>query len=512
MKVSISHASGIVYPPSEDHSPDHPFPEYPFPADSLSRSNPVYALVRRCLYDYRCDGERFDTPRWNPLGGWIKKGDRVFVLPNFVIHRRPWETAERFQAKCTHSSVIRAVVDYAAIATGDPGLVSFGNAPLQSCDYARVSVETGASSVAKFYKDLTGTDIGPRDLRLLRSRWTNFGALITVEKEGDENAVQFDLGEDSCLEDLYRKSADISVRVGDYPPDETMSYHGPGKHIYVLNRKLLEADVIISVPKLKTHQKVGITCALKGTVGTIGRKECLAHHRKGSPREGGDEYPVQTRWRDLSSDMSDRACVLGTDVRSNLYRVGSKVLSRLLRIGSKGITCGAWHGNDTAWRMVLDIARILRYGRIDGTLGESPLRKHLALVDGIVAGESEGPMTPVPRRTGVVIFGPDICAVDAACAYVMGFDPRKIQLVNNSHGFRRHPLSDGTLGELELSMNGRPAEVHEILRAFAPSFDPPKGWVGEIEAGPELLRPTARPQIVRDSGQASAEGDLEQMD
>jgi uncharacterized protein (DUF362 family) len=488
VKVSISRNKGIVYPPVEEHSPDISFPEYPFPQEFLSPSNAVYAMVRQCLQEYGCNREKFDTPFWNPLGEWINKGDRVFVLPNFVIHRRPWESIGRFRAKCTHSSVIRPVMDYAVIAAGNPGLVSFGNAPLQSCDYARVTKETGASSIARFYKELTGADIGPRDLRLLRSRWTNFGALVSVEKECTEDAVLFDLGRESYLDALYGNGPGVRVRVGDYPPDETMSHHGYGKHIYVVNRKLLESEVIISVPKLKTHQKVGITCALKGTVGTIGRKECLAHHRKGSPPEGGDEYPMPTTLRDVSSDMSDKACTLGTGISSNLYRVVSKVLARGLRIGRKGITYGAWHGNDTAWRMVLDIARILRYGRLDGTMAKNPVRKHLALVDGIVAGEDEGPMTPVPRHSGVVIFGPDICAVDAACAYIMGFDPRKIQLVGNSFASGKYPLTEGSIDEIDLSYNGRPAEIHEILRAFTPSYKPPKGWVGKIEAGPDMLR------------------------
>jgi hypothetical protein len=114
------------------------FPEYPFGRTKLSSANEVYGLVRQCLRDFGCDEEYFGTSRWNPLGTWIQKGQRVVVLPNFVVHRRPGTSLERFSAKCTHSSVLRAVMDYAMIATGDPALVSFGNAPLQGCDHERV--------------------------------------------------------------------------------------------------------------------------------------------------------------------------------------------------------------------------------------------------------------------------------------------------------------------------------------------------------------------------------------
>lgn len=481
MKISVSHDDSIQYPLPEHHSPDTFFPEYPFTKFRLSRSNPVYELVRRCLHEYGCDRERYGTKNWNPLGDWIRKGDRVFVLPNFVLHRRPWETRTDFQAKCTHPSVLRAVLDYAVIATGDPSLLAFGNAPLQSCDYRRIGTQTGADSVASFYREAAGVNIGPRDLRLTRSRWTNFGAMLSLEKEGLDKAVTFDLGTASFLEQLLRGTREAGIRVGDYDPLDTASYHGDGRHVYVLHREILEADVIISVPKLKTHQKVGITCALKGTVGTIGKKECLAHHRKGGPRHGGDEYPSSTFLRDLSSDLSDRACAMGTDLRSNLFRVGSKVLSRLLRIGPAGITYGAWHGNDTAWRMVLDIARILRYGTIDGAMRGTPFRRHLALVDGVVAGEGEGPMTPVPRRMGTVIFGPDICAVDAACACVMGYDPLNIPLIENAFQCPDYPLTDTGLKTLELLLNGVPSTAEELTTVFSPAFIPPKGWKGWME-------------------------------
>ena len=59
----------------------------------------------------------------------------------------------------------------------------------------------------------------------------------------------------------------------------------------MIHRDVLEADVVIHLSKLKTHEKVGITCGLKGFVGSVGHKDCLAHHRFGPPGRGGDEYP-----------------------------------------------------------------------------------------------------------------------------------------------------------------------------------------------------------------------------
>jgi uncharacterized protein (DUF362 family) len=466
----------------ERHSPVDAYPEYAFAPGHLG-ANEAYALVRRCLQEFGAGMNEMGSTAWNPLSPWIKPGDRVFVLPNFVTHRRPGSSLEEFQAKCTHGSVIRAVLDYASLAAGNPHLVAVGNAPLQSCDYPRVAAETGAAAVARFYHDVAGVDVGPHDLRLLVAHWTRLGAMVDRQVRDPDQMVAVDLGEYSLLDELFgRQCAEPLVRVGDYPPEETMVHHGKGQHVYLLHRRVLEADVIVSVPKLKTHQKVGITCALKGTVGTIARKECLAHHRRGGPENGGDEYPRETPLRHLASALADRAATRSVDLPSNLLRMSSRVLTRLLRIGPRGVMGGGWAGNDTAWRMALDIARILRYARFDGTLSDLPVRRHIALVDGIVAGEGEGPLKPRPRRTGTVLFSPDVCAADVACALIMGYDPAAIPLIANSFRNMALPLTDARPEDLRLILDGQEVLPAELRREFAPPFHAPKGWRGAVEA------------------------------
>lgn len=484
VQVSITHLPGAQYPSGMEFAPSEPYPEYPFGEIPSSGANDAYEMVRCCLHNFGADASNYGNRNWNPLGRWIKPGDKVFVLPNLVMHRRPGESPEYFAGKCTHGSVLQAVLDYATLATGDPSLVSFGNSPLQGCDYAKVSQETGATAVAEFYGRETGQHVGPHDLRLLTSQWTRFGAMVD-RQYGDSNlAVDVDLGRHSMLEALYQVESEPHprLRVGDYSPGETESYHSPGSHVYVVNRRVLEADVIVSAPKLKTHQKVGITCALKGTVGTIARKECLAHHRQGGPEQGGDEYPHSSVLRDLSSALTDRTASAGTDIFSNAMRVGSKALAKTLRVGPNGIMGGAWHGNDTAWRMVLDIARILRYADANGVLHSEPVRKHLGFVDGIVAGEGEGPLTPAPRHEGVVLFSEDVCALDYACATVMGFDPELIPLVSHSFALDTLPITDELPDSLTLNYNGRTVAAGELRSTFQPAFVPPKGWQGRIEA------------------------------
>jgi uncharacterized protein (DUF362 family) len=445
-------------------------PSVRYPAD-FEPGNAVYELVRRALHGYGCDAAAYGTDAWNPLGQWIKPGQRVFVLPNFVMHRRAGETVQDFEGKCTHASVLRAVLDYAMIAAGDPGLVAFGNAPIQGCDYAKVAAETGADRLAAHYRR-RGHDVGPIDLRVVVSRITRFGAILDVKTRDPSSIVDVDIGAASMLEPLYRSSSTPEVRVADYPPSATMRFHGPGRHVYQLHKKVLEADVIISVPKLKVHQKVGITCALKGTVGAIASKECLAHHRRGGPAHGGDEFPTDSMIREAVSRLVDAGAAAGTDLRSNALRVAGKVLARALRFGKAGIWGGAWFGNDTAWRMALDIARIVRCADVDGKMLPEPRRQHLVVVDGVVGGEGEGPLRPTGRAMGTILFSPDAAAADWACACVMGYRPQSIPLV--AEAMRHRTVAQET--PMELILDGAPIDETTLAARFDRPFAAPKGW------------------------------------
>jgi len=478
--VAIRTTRARGYPAGAALAPDRAYPERPFPGEPISPENHVYGLVRAALRDAGADAEHDGTARWNPLGRWIRRGDRVFVLPNFVMHRRPRESARDFSGKCTHASVVRAVLDYAVVAAGDPSLVTFGNAPIQGCDFDRVAADTGAASVGEAYRRLTGAGVGPVDLRAVSSRVTAYGALKEVRRRDTEGAYDVDLGLGSLLEPLAVSGAGrAEFRVGDYAPEATMRFHGPGRHLYVVSRRVLDADVIISVPKLKTHQKVGLTCALKGTVGAIARKECLAHHRRGAPERGGDEFPRDSAARDLVSRMLDRTAGPDTRLRANVLRVASKVAARALRVGPGGIWGGSWFGNDTAWRMALDIARILRFWRA-GALGSTPARHHLVVVDGIVAGEGDGPLRPSGRPAGVVAFAADPCAADVVCARLMAFDPWRIPLVRESFAPGSLPLTGADPSRVSALLDGAPIGLDALPAVAPPPFEEPKGWRGRL--------------------------------
>lgn len=482
--VSVLTRVGLTYPSAGSGSPARRPPEYPFSAHQEMGDSDVYGLVRDCLAFSGADRENYGSVAWNPLGSIIQPGERVIVMPNLVMHRRRDrnETELEFQAKCTHGSIIRAVCDYATIATGSTELVTVGCAPLQSCDFDAVCEEARLLEVAEFYRRSSGQGLAIRDLRATHTRWTRFGALRNVRESGDEPWVGIDLGTDSLLEKHYQRSAEsVEFRVGDYDPATTLAFHGRGRHEYAVSKAVLDSDVIISVPKLKTHEKVGITCALKGTVGAVARKECLAHHRLGPPEDGGDEYPAAGVGRRLVSELMERTATNRTDLTHNAQRVAAKGLARLARAGRRGVMNGAWHGNDTAWRMALDIARILRFARSDGTLAEVPQRRHAVLVDGIVAGEGEGPLRPSPRRAGLVVFSPDIVHADLACAQIMRFDPARIPLLRNARRLERYPLHDSSI-DTAFVLDGSRCELEDLgTKVGLARFRPPKGWRDHLD-------------------------------
>ena len=472
MNTSIVTQRGIRYPSgSEFFSPSERFPEYPF--DTISKiENPVYRLVRQVLVDADLDRSRLGSSSWNPLGGYIAPNSRVFILCNFVYHRRSKETPHSFLAKCIHGSVLRALIDYVLIATGPQGRVVFGNAPLQSCRWSNVLADTGADRVAEFYA-AEGASVRAEDLRLFIFQKSFFGKTEgAYSRNGESSAISFDLGESSLL--AKRKGTMSPFRVMNYNPDRIDRYHSGNSHIYVVNRSVLDAQTVISLPKLKVHEKVGLTCAMKGFVGTVAHKDCLAHHRFGSPLIGGDEFPAKHAFTTPLSSFHDWLNRREAGARlQGCMQILHNLLSNALR--RLGVICGgAWHGNDTAWRMVLDLVQIMQYGDSAGALQRSVQRRHLALIDGIVGGEGNGPLAPSPVDCGTLIFSDDLVLADRVAWRLMGYRPEALPLLQVSNRqLRQRSLVDG---EPRLSYNGMPIVEEKLSPVLSRPFAVPRGW------------------------------------
>ncbi|HYT88603.1 MAG TPA: DUF362 domain-containing protein, partial [Gemmataceae bacterium] len=121
------------------------------------------------------------------------------------------------------------------------------------------------------------------------------------------------------------------------------------EHLY-LSKTIAGAEVLISLPKLKTHHWAGATLSLKNLFGTL-----------------------------------------------------------------PGI-CYGWPKNELHWRGIDNSI-------VDIALTRTP---DLAIVDGIIGMEGDGPLNGTPKPLGALIMGSDLLAVDATCCRLMKLDPEQI--------------------------------------------------------------------------------------
>jgi len=131
---------------------------------------------------------------------------------------------------------------------------------------------------------------------------------------------------------------------------------------------VLEADLVVSMPKMKTHHWGGVTLSLKNMFGVV---------------------------------------------PGRIYGWPKNVLH--------------WAGLQQS---IVDVA--------------AAVQPRLAIVDGIVGMEGDGPIKGTPIAAGHLIFGTDPVAVDATAAFLMGVDPMRVEYLSEASRF----LGQGDLGQI----------------------------------------------------------------
>jgi uncharacterized protein (DUF362 family) len=165
-------------------------------------------------------------------------------------------------------------------------------------------------------------------------------------------------------------------------------------HLY-LSRTVATADVVVSLPKLKTHHWAVATLSLKNLFGTL-----------------------------------------------------------------PGI-CYGWPKNELHWRgidnSIVDIA--------------ATRTPDLAVVDGIVGMEGDGPLNGTPKATGVLVMGCDLVAVDATCCRLMQLDPTKVGYLVLATRRKLGLLAEGLIEQRGETVASR-AQPFDTVAHFRPL------WVG----------------------------------
>ena len=475
MKVAIIKDEVLDYCRDAPFHPPEKYPEYPF--NDTCNGNSCYGQVRDLLYKLGMDRDHYGTPSWNPLGEIIRPGDNVFIKPNFVSHHN---SVGGTDAIITQGSVIRPIVDYACIALKGNGSITIGDAPFINTDFDEVAKITGIGEIANYYARSGTMKIQIIDLRKEQGA-IQLAHINKVQLPGDPlGYTAVDLKEDSAH---YGSGEDPKkFRVVYYDKHEMSRHHTENKNEYCIANSILNADVVISMPKMKTHGKTGISCALKNLVGINGVKDWLPHHMAGSAEEGGDEYMRRDARKGLFIRLRDDSAALNNVLLLAPIRAVCAMLfvSKAVVPFNDSIEGGSWYGNNTLPRTIADLNKILLYADKKGIMHDTMQRKEFILVDGITAGEKEGPMSNSAKKCGVLIAGFNPVEVDVTCSIVMGFDPEKIAAIKVASDIKKYPLITGDPRNIEIASD-RCNDIQGVYDAFNCSLVPPKGWAGHIE-------------------------------
>ena len=398
-----------------------------------------------------------------PLADIVPEGGSVLLKPNWVLHKN--NSGAGMDCMVTHPEFILAALG--EVLAAGAGRVIIADAPIQSAQFDVLAppawrervAELGGSTPVEIldFRDtvvtMQGRDIRPR-----------------THLRDPERFVRFDLGSDSLLEPISEPVG--RFRNTSYNPDDMTRVQRPGVHQYLLCKEPFEVDVILNLPKLKAHAKAGVTAALKNLVGVNGDKNFLPHHSVGGSALGGDCYEGLKPFKRLAEAMLDRA-------NRRIGRRGYVTLMQAARLAN-AVHCGdlegKWAGNDTTWRMVLDLNRILLHGDVDGSLSDEPQRRVFSLTDGIVAGDRNGPLAPEPVSLGAVTFGANPAYCDAAHLALMRFAPERIPLVRGAFAPMRYAIAEGNLAKAQVRCAGTTYGLADVARLFGVDFRPPDGW------------------------------------
>ncbi|MBD3189757.1 MAG: DUF362 domain-containing protein [Candidatus Heimdallarchaeota archaeon] len=451
--------------------------------EKLDPENEIYRAIRNAFKLLDFDKKNINTEEWNPLSEMIKPGDTVLLKPNFVLHKSNRKETSK-EELITHPSVIFAVLDYVILALRDKGLVILGDAPIQEADFNEIINQLNLDNILKKYKSKTNVKIELLDFRKERSVNRKYREIQRIPLSGDPRGYcTIDLGKNSAFSDISNQSS--LFRVTNYDKKKMVNFHNNGHHKYLIANSVLQADVVISLPKLKTHRKAGLTCALKNLIGINGSKDCLPHHRKGSIEEGGDEY-LHMSWRKRKySDILEKRA----QIKNSLFGFFLYVLKSFIILTEKIFPYkdpfkeGSWYGNQTVPRTVVDINYIIKYASKKGNLTRlKPKRKFLSITDAVIVGEKEGPLCPSKKAIGYILISRDFIANDIVAALLARFSPKKIPSIVFSLNSQINSNNITNKDDIELISNNPDfSDMDSFIRNNSIKLEPSECWKNHIE-------------------------------
>lgn len=472
------------------YSPSDRYPEYPWPEEIASKENRVYDSIRNVFILAGLDIEHCGEKKWNPLGEYIMPGDTVLLKPNWVENKNKRHIDDSLQSMVTNVTVVRAVLDYVWIALKGTGEIYIGDAPMQGCDIENLFEIAGYQELFRFYRD-RGVDLRFADLRKY-SVQDKYNGVFTEPRMNEDTfgGTVVDVGSQSLH---YEKELlKPRYKVEDYPQTLTQDYHSNGHHRYEVNRLPLMADVIINLPKPKTHRLAGFTGACKNFVGITYEKASLPHRADDDRESGkGDAYLRHSAIKGWMRYFNEKRtyhsregnyirCKCNDFLMKASYVIGSALSGDWYRIGS-------WYGNDTIWRTAMDLNRIILYADKCGNLQPTVQRKIIHIGDMVISGEKEGPVAPTPKPLGIILFSDNAMAFDRTLCGIMGFRSECFPMFGNKTALDIFSFADKDELNRETLISNRKdvdgIELNEFPLIDEWKFEPHPTWKGHIERG-----------------------------
>lgn len=386
------------------------------------------------------------------------KGKKILIKPNWVKH---CSNEDDKWCLCTNEALILATLKI--LVEWNPASIIIADAPIQGCDWNKLLSHVFLDK-CRLYSETYNVPVVIKDFR--KVIYDPASNEIIKDDRSNDGYVIFDMGKQSFLEPI---TADKNkFRVTCYNPDDMAKTHRKGVHKYCIAKDVFDTDIVLTMPKMKTHQKAGITNAMKILVGVNGDKAFLPHHRIGSYGHGGDCYPGKNIFRSLSEYFLDNANRKIGKPAHKLLSLISTVLWKLSNPSTEQNLAAAWYGNDTVWRMVMDINHIVRYGKKDGTISPDIQRPVYSLCDGIIAGQGNGPLSPRPLPLGILAFSNNSYWMDIVMGHLYSLEIDKIPSLRAAMG-----MID--LKKCELIINQKKSSIKD-LEEYAVEVEMAPGW------------------------------------
>ena len=480
--------------------PDNNYSEFNNVYTEFDINNSSYGSIRKILLESGLDKENARTTKWNPFRGLIHNGDKIVIKPNMVFEGKGKTTG----TKCitTQGDIIRPILDYIYLLQQNENIkvkVTICDVPIQGADFVKVIIETGLKQLVKYYSTNYDLEIEILDLRNIIAFDEGNHFLYKEIAKGDPLGYSIIHIENSFLNEIVKDYKKFGV--SGYGFENTRNKHSKkGYHYYHIPNTILNCDLFINLPKLKTHKKAGITIALKNLIGIVGDKSWIPHYRKGSSKFGGDEFDEKNRFlKSVTTSTSDYLQGKSRIVWKLARGFNEKIVKKYFREDytrndlsdyekkSKFLVNGDWYGNDTIWRPVLDLNYLLWYVDKNGKLKDTIQRKYICFTDGIIAGEGDGPLEPDAKPLGLlgVSFNPIIN--DLCFSRIMGFDWTKIPQLKRSKEISKAFNFDGDNNNIEILGYEKSSNTNDNFREYKfkdlPNlkFLPPPGWKDHIE-------------------------------